>query len=107
MSIMIANLRTEFVLEAPVDTPDDAGGFDRQWILRAHVHGHIKSMRGAQQFTANAEEATIEAEIILRWRDDVVAGMRLRTAGRILPIVSVTDPDDRHRFLHCRCVFPR
>jgi SPP1 family predicted phage head-tail adaptor len=60
------------------------------------------SVREGQR--ADARAATATHSVVLRFRDDVLPGDRLRWRERVLEVVGVEDLDGRRAFLACRCV---
>jgi SPP1 family predicted phage head-tail adaptor len=99
----IGLLRSRVALEAPVETADEVGGVTRAFVAIASVWAEIVPLYGEHRFEADREEASITHRVLIRWLDGVSAGMRFSEGGRILMIRAVYDPDERHRFLFCRC----
>lgn len=96
-------LRARAVLEAPLDTVDDAGALTRVWQPVASVWAKVSPRRGAELFVAGEQESVLTSEVVLRWRPDVASPMRLRIGSRALLIRAAFDPDGRRRFLVCVC----
>jgi SPP1 family predicted phage head-tail adaptor len=46
---------------------------------------------------------TVTHRIWLRWRDDLVGGMRLRKGARLFVIRAFRDPDEAGRYALCDC----
>lgn len=99
----IADLRHRLILEAPVDLPDDAGGFARQWQQIDEIYGHIKTSSGQQQLNADKLENSLRVRIIIRWRPDMTGHVRLRHGERIFNVRAVFDADGKRRFMTCDC----
>lgn len=104
MSLMpIGAMRHRLRLEAPVDTSDGGGGFSRTYRTVAHVWARVSAIASSRQFTEQRFEQTTSYQIDLRWRADIVAGMRFVFRERNLAIYSVRDPDGARRFITCAC----
>ncbi len=99
----ISALRTRLALQAPVDTPDDAGGFNRGWTTIDMIDAAIMPTGGTRQFVAERQESATTHKILLRWRPDISAHMRLSGQGRVYEIISLFDADGRRRFMTCYC----
>ena len=99
----IGGLRMRLLLQAPVDTPDDTGAFARSWTNVATLWGNVVPVSADQHFTADAIEVAISHRVTIRFRSDVVNGMRFLLGDRVLLIRAVTDPGMRSRHLLCRC----
>ncbi len=99
----IGALRQRVTLEAPVDTPDGAGGFARSYAPVAQVWARIAPTSAREDFVEQRAEQSISHLVTIRWRDDVASAMRFSFRGRKLLIRSVFDPDERRRFLICQC----
>ncbi|MDE2579548.1 MAG: phage head closure protein [Hyphomicrobiales bacterium] len=98
-----ADLRARVTLEAPNDTPDDAGALQRVWTPFAAAWARIAPLRGAETFVAGGQETTLQYDITLRWRGDLASPMRMRYGARLFYIRAVFDPDGARRWLVCRC----
>lgn len=97
--VTVASLRHRLVLEEPVDTPDGAGGFSREWrevdtlwVAMEHVAARTTSV-------ADRTAHRITHRITLRYRADVTSGHRFRDGTRIFGIRSVYDPHATRRVL--------
>ncbi len=97
----IGHLRRRLTLEAPLRTADEGGAAIVTWTSIADVWAAVHPSRGRELVNADAIVARVTHEIILRWRTDVTAAMRLRDGARIYLIQAVRDTDDRRRRLNC------
>ncbi len=91
------------VLEATVDTPDDAGGFSRAHVPVATVWASLVWLGGEERDRADRPEQASRWRVGLRWRAGVSAGMRLRDGQRLLEITATGDPDGSRKRLVCLC----
>ena len=89
----IGDLKHAVTLQQPLRAPDDGGGFAVSWQEVAQAYAHIAE--GADGKTAAAT---------LRWRNDLVAGMRLVRDESLFRIVSLRDPDGNREWLELRVV---
>jgi SPP1 family predicted phage head-tail adaptor len=99
----IGAMRARLTLDAPVDMPDDTGGFVRSWTTIAQVWGRIAPQRADRALTADAIETAISHVVTIRARGDIANGMRFTFGARQLLIRAVLDPDGRGRIFECRC----
>ena len=94
------------VLEAPVRTPDGAGGFSETWVAKGHVWAAVET-RGAGREVDQA--ARLQLKITMR---AVPVGaearptpkMRFRDGARIYRIEAVHERDATGRRLTCFAV---
>lgn len=100
----IGALRHRVTLEAPTQTPDDAGGFARSYTPLTQLRAKIETRAARDDFIAEREEQQATHRVTIRWRNDVTQGVRFDHRGRKLLVRSVVDPDQQRRFLLCDCV---
>jgi SPP1 family predicted phage head-tail adaptor len=94
----IGALRHRLMLQAPLDTPDNAGGFRRAWSDTAPVWAAVEAGSAFDPGRVQSGQS-ITHRITMRWRDDITAGHRLRDGTRIYIIRSVHDATGEQRFL--------
>ncbi len=99
----IGALRSRLTIEAPIDAPDDIGGFVRGFAPLAQVWGRIETLNANAQFVEQRIEQARRIAVTIRWRADVTSQMRFDFRGRKLLIISVEDTDETRRFLRCLC----
>jgi SPP1 family predicted phage head-tail adaptor len=99
----IGGLRHRLTLEAPIDTPDGAGGFSRSFAPVADLWARVAPSGARENFVEQRAEQATNLVVIIRWRDSVAKDMRFVHRTRKLRIQSVVDPDERRRFLICQC----
>ncbi|QGM96322.1 phage head closure protein [Methylocystis parvus] len=99
----IGDLRQRVTIEAPVDAPDDIGGFVRTYATLAQVWALVERRGAGEQFIEQRLEQSARFAVTIRWRVDVTSQMRIIFRGRKLSIESVEDLDGRRRFLLCMC----
>lgn len=91
------------VLEENRGERDAMGGRAVRWAEVADISAHLEpaERRGGERFDRDEEVASFR--VTLRHRDGVRRGMAFRFGQRRLVIRTVTDPDERRRYLVCRC----
>ena len=95
-------LNRRLVLEAPVETPDGAGGVTRAYQPETSIWAEVTPLAPFNDVEAASAGATIKYRILVRAGRDITTGHRLRFGARVLRIVSVRDPDGRGRFIEIR-----
>ncbi|MXN47120.1 phage head closure protein [Shinella kummerowiae] len=96
-------LSVRLVLERPVDVPDGQGGVTRSFSALASLWARIEPVVAKADEAAGAVPVTVTHRIWLRWRDDLVGGMRLRKGARLFAIRAFRDPDEAGRYVLCDC----
>lgn len=99
----IGALRRRVTLEAPVDAPDDAGGFLREFAPVAQLWAKIEATGAGEQFAEQRLEQSRTLRVTIRWRAGVTSQMRFDLQGRKLYVRGVLDVDEAGRFLRCDC----
>lgn len=97
----IGRLVRRLILERPEDVPDATGGLVRTWVEVGQVWAAVTPVGGGEAAAADQGGQRLSHRILLRWRDDVTAEMRFRSAARTFSVLTVVDPDDRRRVLDC------
>lgn len=99
-------LNRKLVLEAPVQTPDGAGGFTTNWAARGTLWAEIRPGTGREKAAEFMTVATIPYRITVRAAPDGAPSrptpeQRFRAGGRIFRILAVTEADAGARYLVC------
>ncbi|WP_100959699.1 phage head closure protein [Bosea sp. FBZP-16] len=97
----VGALRRRLLLEAPVETPDGAGGRLIGFETVAAVWAQVEWLSGNERWRGERPEQAVSHRITLRWRIGVDAGQRLRDGSQVFDIRAVGDPDGGHRRLIC------
>jgi len=87
------------VLEAPVETPDGAGGVTRSFAVLATVWAKVTPVAARGEVVADDLAAAVTHRIFIRFRDDVTTSHRFRLGMRIYRIVALRDEDGSGRFI--------
>lgn len=96
-------LRQRVTLEAPLRTPDGAGGAEIGWSEVATLWAAVEMPGGGEVAAGERLEARTRLRVTIRFRADVTAAMRLVWRGEALNIRAVADRDGRRRFLTLDC----
>lgn len=100
---MIGKMAKIMTLQTCVLTPDGGGGFTQTWQdvpTFPTVHAEIEAVSGAERFSARQPVFRATHKLSIRYRDDILPGMRLVDgAEAVYDIVSVLDPDGRQKTL--------
>lgn len=97
---VIGSLRRRLTLEAPVETPDGAGGVARTWTTVVDLWAAVEATGAdSERDRADRRELAGRYRVTMRWRDGVDGALRLRDGERILRIVGAADPDGGKRHL--------
>jgi SPP1 family predicted phage head-tail adaptor len=86
-------------LEAPVETPDGAGGATRTYNVVATLWASVVPVSSRDATEAAQRGVTVTHRIALRFSADISSRHRFRDGARIYRIVSLRDRDGRKRFL--------
>ena len=96
-------MRHRFALEAPVRTPDAAGGVDETWETAAEIWGALTALSGNETFVADKRSGRVSHEIMARAHPGFAPSHRLRLGPRIFEIRAVTVADERRRRVRLLC----
>ena len=91
-------LRHRLVLEAPVETPDGAGGVTRSYATLATVWAKVTPVAARGDVDADDLAAAVTHRIVIRARTDMTTRHRFRLGARIYRIVALRDQDGCGRF---------
>lgn len=92
-------LNRRLTLEAPVETPDGAGGVIRAYESVATLWASVTPLSARTPLDAERAGGTITHRIGVRFRTDVTTRHRFREGARVFRIIGLRDRDGRSRFL--------
>ena len=92
-------LKHRIGLEAPVETPDGAGGVARSYATAATLWAKVTPVAARGDVEADGFAGTVTHHIVIRSGPDVTTRHRLREGTRIFRIVALRDQDGGGRFL--------
>ncbi len=90
-----AKLNTFLTIEQPIRVSDQAGGYSTSWQVLAAVWGWVRHVGSisSDSYGNNASVGGQRFRLVIRYRSDVTADMRILIDGKIYRILSVVDPD--------------
>jgi SPP1 family predicted phage head-tail adaptor len=94
--------RHELMLEEATRTPDGSGGHVVEWTEVGTLFARVEPISATGRFGADQMLENVTHRITMRWRSDLLSGMRLRRMERAFEIITVHDPDETGRYLVCR-----
>jgi SPP1 family predicted phage head-tail adaptor len=92
-------LKDRLVLEAPVETPDGAGGVTRGYIGAATLWAALIPISARTDVAAASLAAAVTHRIVIRRGPEVTVQHRFRLGARIFRVVAVREEDAERRFL--------
>ena len=90
-------------LQAMTLAPDGGGGYSESWQTVASVWVNVAPLGASDKFAADAMASRASHRILLRRRDDVVAGQRLVAGTRTFRIHAVLAESRREPHLTLLC----
>ena len=99
-------LNRSLVLEGPTQTPDGAGGYQRNWQPLGVLWAQIRPGTGRERAAFAATVSRVPVKITIRAaapgsQSRPVAGQRFREGTRLYNINAVTESDPHARYLLC------
>ncbi|HEY7229417.1 MAG TPA: phage head closure protein [Pseudolabrys sp.] len=94
MTVQPANigaLSRRLTLEAPVETPDGAGGVAREFTAVATMWAEVMPLSARVENAADSVSAALRYRIVVRKRDKITTRHRFREAARIYRIIAVRE----------------
>ena len=92
-------LNKRIVVEEPIKTTDNAGGFDINWSLIGSFWSEIKPASIKEENFADKKQKVITHEITIRYNSVIKDNMRIIFDGRIFEIVAVVNLMEKGEFL--------
>lgn len=89
--------------EPSESTPDGAGGRTPDWTDVFTDYGNVAPLSGRESVIAAQLTEVTSHRVLLRWRPDVNAGMRVKFGVRLLNIRSAINVEERDRWLVLFC----
>lgn len=81
----------------------DTGEPDEAWATYWECWAGIRPLSGRELFLAQQAASRIEAEIEIRYKAGITAGMRVSASSVYYNIEAIIDPEVRHERLILRC----
>lgn len=100
------NLSRKLLLEAPVRTPDGAGGFSETWIVLGEMWAEVTARTGREKLGEATPLSSVNYSIIVRGAprgSDArpLPEQRFREGTRVFRILAVAERDPAGRYLTC------
>jgi len=99
----IGKMRERVTIEQETATPDGYGGYANTWATVATVWAKVEPLSGREQIEADKLQGVVNTRVTIRYRSDVVPGMRLVWGSRNYNIRAVISEEERDRFLQLTC----
>lgn len=100
----IGHLRHRITLERPERASDGRGGWVETWSPAATVWAAVEAIRASERVVAQQTQGSVTYHVVIRYRSDVTADMRVVWNGRPLYLVGPPyDFDGRRRYLVLEC----
>lgn len=103
MPIRAGALARQIRIEAPVETPDGAGGSLTVWSLVAETSAAVSPLSGRELLEAGALSSDVTHRVLIRYRSGITPKCRVRLGDRVLRVNVVRDIEERHRELELSC----
>lgn len=91
------------ILQAEQLTSDGQGGSARSWATVGSEFAVLRPVTARERYRAQALRSETTHDAMIRYRTDVVGGMRFTHAGRVFNILAVTDREEAHVLLDLEC----
>ena len=102
--LQAGSLNRRLSVERRIQNFDALGGIGEGWLPLFDVWAKILPLTSRQQHDGSALVDHTSHNIYLRYRNDIKSGMRFRLLSRIFNIITVRDPDETSRYLHCTVI---
>lgn len=99
----LGKMRERVTLQQESPTADGGGGYALAWTDIATVWAKVEPLSGREQIEASKLQGVVQYRIMIRYRSDVVPGMRLSWGGVYFNIRAVICEEERDRFLQLTC----
>jgi head-tail adaptor len=100
---MIGALRTRIEILGAAATPDDGGGASVAWAPVASVWAGVARLPSTPDFAGDRRRRLKRVKALIRARNDVALGGRIRHEGADYEIVSIEEDDARGRRIVLAC----
>lgn len=89
-------LRHRIAIQRPVETKDSYGGVTVTWATFASVSAAYYPLRGTELVAAQAINARVSGDWVIRYLQGITPKMRILFGARIFLINGITDKEERH-----------
>lgn len=95
MKIESGKLDRTLELQGNVTTTDDYGQEIETFGKVATLYAQRLELRTQDAARAGGRDTFTMARFLIRWRENITTGMRIRTDGKLYDIVAIDEPDRR------------
>lgn len=100
----IGDLRCRVTIQRQERVSDGRGGWRTEWVDAGSCWAAISALRPYERILAQQTQAAATHQVVIRYRTDLTAAMRLVYNGRYLYLQGPpVDPDGRRRWLQILC----
>lgn len=100
---VLGKMRERVTLQQESSTTDGGGGYALGWTDVATVWAKMEPVGGREQIEADKLQGVLDYRVTIRYRSDVVPGMRLVWNSKNFNIRAVVCEEERERFLTLTC----
>lgn len=94
-----SRLRHKLTLQIETRSADDVGGYIRSWSDVVELWAEINPVSGGEKLFGGQLQPEITHKILLRYRDDINSGMRLKFENRVFNIRYVINVAEKNEVL--------
>lgn len=104
MSSLTSRLRHKVVVEEKNRTPDEAGGYETEWVELMSVWAEIFHKSSAEKYLGGQLAPNAALVFRVRFHAGITTDMRLRYDNRIFAITALSDVREEHKILDIMAV---
>lgn len=97
-------LRKRLTIQQRSAAQDSYGQPLTTWTDVATVWGAVEPLSGRELMAAEAVQAEVTHQVVIRYRPGISAKMRIAYGARLFDIQNVLDENERHRILTLLCL---
>jgi len=97
------SLRHRVIIQQLATGQDSAGAITETWSDFATVFAAVEPLSGREYWQAQQVAAETSIRVRVRYLAGIVPTMRVLYGSRILQILSIVDPEERHREIQFMC----
>jgi SPP1 family predicted phage head-tail adaptor len=94
-------MRARVLLQSPAWVADEIGGAAIHWTDQGEAWAAVDALGASQRAAFDSEFATASFRVVIRRREDVRVGWRVRWSERVLRVLGVRDGGGRRIDLIC------
>jgi len=98
-----SKLRNRVTIQQNQPTINAFGEETEEWVDFATVWASVEPLKGREFFAAQKENAETTVRIIIRYRSEFTADMRIKFGNKVYEINAIIDLEERHMELQLMC----